>query len=120
MNIGRPAPEPMNTASKSSSSINWSMVVDLPITTFVSNLTPSSLTFSISFLTTFCFGRRNSGIPYTRTPPSSCSASNTVTSYPSFARSPAQVSPDGPEPMTATLCPFVFSGFSGLISFSSA
>ena len=86
------------------------MVVDLPMTTFVSNLTPSSLTFSISFLTTFCFGRRNSGIPYTRTPPSSCSASNTVTSYPSFARSPAQVSPDGPEPMTATLCPFVFSG----------
>ena len=53
INIGRPAPEPINTASKSSSSISWSMVVDFPITTFVSNLTPNSFTFSISFLTTF-------------------------------------------------------------------
>ena len=71
MNLGSPAPEPINTASNPSSSISISIVVDFPITTFVSNLTPSSFTFSISFATTFCFGRRNSGIPYTNTPPSS-------------------------------------------------
>ena len=40
------------------------------------------------------------------------SASNTVTAYPALARSPAQVRPDGPEPTTATLCPFS-AGFSG-------
>ncbi|WP_228253291.1 hypothetical protein, partial [Acinetobacter baumannii] len=38
-----------------------------------------------------------------------------VTSYPSFARSPAQVNPAGPDPITATLCPFIFSALFGLI-----
>ena len=37
------------------------------------------------------------------TPPTWCSASNTVTSYPIRASSPAQVSPAGPEPMTASI-----------------
>ena len=41
----------------------YEIVTDFPITTFVSILTPSDFTFSISFATTFCFGRRNSGIP---------------------------------------------------------
>ena len=71
MNLGRPAPEPTNTASKPSSSRSESMVTDLPTTTFVSILTPRLFMFSISFFTTFSFGRRNSGIPYTSTPPSS-------------------------------------------------
>ncbi len=43
-----------------------------------------------------------------------------MTSYPNFARSPAQVTPAGPEPITATFLPFVFSGFSGEIPFSLA
>ena len=38
-----------------------------------------------------------------------------VTSYPSFARSPAQLSPAGPEPITATLFPFLFGFAFGLI-----
>jgi len=63
MNLGRPAPEPMNTASNPSSSNNSSTVVDLPITTFVSILTPRTFTFSISDCTTVSFGKRNSGIP---------------------------------------------------------
>ena len=47
------------------------------------------------------FGRRNSGMPYTSTPPAMWSASNTVTLTPALARSAAQVSPAGPEPMMA-------------------
>ena len=120
MNLGRPAPEPINTASNPSSSRSWSIVTDFPITTLVSISTPRLLTFSISCLTTVSLGRRNSGIPYTRTPPASWSASNIVTSYPSFARSPAHVSPEGPEPITATRLPFFDAAFSGLISFSRA
>ena len=120
MNLGRPAPEPMNTASKPSSSSNWSIVIDLPITTLVSILTPNFLTFSTSWATTVDLGRRNSGIPYTNTPPASCKASNIVTSYPIFARSPAHVSPEGPEPITATFLPFFSAGASGLIPFSLA
>ena len=37
------------------------------------------------------------------TPPGSCRASKTVTSWPCLASSPAAVSPAGPEPTTATL-----------------
>ena len=120
MNLGRPAPEPINTASKPSSSSNWSIVIDLPITTLVSILTPNFLTFSTSWATTVDLGRRNSGIPYTNTPPASCKASNIVTSYPIFARSPAHVSPEGPEPITATFLPFFSVGFSGSTLFSLA
>ena len=120
MNLGRPAPEPINTASKPSSSISWSIVIDLPITTFVSILTPRLLTFSISLATTVDLGRRNSGIPYTSTPPGSCKASKIVTSYPIFARSPAHVRPEGPEPITATFLPLDSADFSGLILFSLA
>ena len=67
---------------------------------------------SISFLT-ISFGSLNSGIPYTSTPPAVCNASKIVTSYPNFAKSPAHVSPDGPDPITATLCPLdlIFSSF---------
>ena len=71
MNLGRPAPEPINTASKFSSSISSSIVIDLPTITLVSILTPRFLTFSTSLATTPSFGRRNSGIPYTSTPPAS-------------------------------------------------
>ena len=63
MNFGSPAPEPMKTAWKPSSSISSSIVIDFPITTFVSILTPSLRTFSISGCTTPLFGRRNSGMP---------------------------------------------------------
>ena len=71
MNLGRPAPEPINTASKSSSSRSWSIVSDFPMITLVSIFTPNALTFSISLATTVFLGRRNSGIPYTSTPPAS-------------------------------------------------
>ena len=120
MNIGSPAPEPINTASKPSSSSNSSIVVDLPMITFVSILTPNAFTFSTSAATTSLFGRRNSGIPYTRTPPASCRASKIVTSYPSFAKSPAHVKPEGPEPITATLWPFFSTETLGLTLFSLA
>lgn len=69
------------------------------------NVTPILARFSIS-TSTILLGRRNSGIPYFSTPPISCSASNTVTSYPYLAISPAKDSPAGPEPITATLIPF--------------
>ena len=79
MNLGRPAPEPMNTASKPNSSFSSSMVMARPMTIFVSTFTPSSLRVSTSFWT-MDLGRRNSGMPYTSTPPARCRASNTVTS----------------------------------------
>ncbi len=63
MNLGSPAPEPMKTASNPSSSISSSMVTDLPITTFVSILTPKDFTFSTSAATTFFLGSLNSGMP---------------------------------------------------------
>ena len=56
----------------------------------------------------------------TKTPPASCKASNIVTSYPILARSPAQVSPEGPEPITATFLPFFSVGISGDTLFSLA
>ena len=81
------------------------MVTVRPTMVSVSNRTPSAFTFSISRATTLSFGRRNSGMPYCSTPPSLCSASNTVTSYPILARSAAHANPEGPLPITATLCP---------------
>ena len=120
MNFGRPAPEPINTASNPSSLRSSSIVTVLPTITFVSILTPNALTFSISGLTTSSFGNLNSGIPYTKTPPGSCKASNIVTSYPSLAKSPAQVSPAGPEPTTATLLPFILSALVGFTPCSLA
>ncbi len=50
-------------------------------------------------------GSLNSGMPYISTPPAACRASNMVTLCPSLARSAAQVSPAGPEPITATFLP---------------
>ena len=47
INLGSPAPEPINTASYPSS-INSSILTDLPTITLVSILTPSFLTFSTS------------------------------------------------------------------------
>ena len=63
INLGSPAPEPINTASNPSSAISSSILTDLPMTTLVSILTPNALTFSTSAATTLSFGRRNSGIP---------------------------------------------------------
>ena len=80
MKRGRPAPDPMNTAEKPSSSRSLSMVTVLPAMTFVSIVTPRLLTAAISAATTLSFGRRNSGIPYSSTPPGLCSASKIVTS----------------------------------------
>ena len=111
MNMGRPAPEPINTASKPCSSINSSTVMVRPTTVSVAIVTPSAFKPSTSFCT-MALGRRNSGMPYTSTPPARCSASKTVTSYPLRARSPAQVRPEGPEPTTATRWPLE-AGFSG-------
>ena len=72
--------------------------------TSVSNTTPWSARPLISDRT-ISLGSRNSGIPYARTPPSSWRASNTVTPWPIWIRSPAQASPAGPDPMTAILLP---------------
>ena len=63
INLGKPAPEPMKTASKPCSFNNSSTVIERPTITFVSILTPNFLTFSIVDLTTVSFGKRNSGIP---------------------------------------------------------
>ena len=111
MKRGRPAPEPMKTASKPSLSISESMVTVRPATTSVSISTPRRFTASTSAATTRCLGNRNSGMPYTNTPPTLCSASKIFTLYPARARSLAQASPDGPEPITATL-PLYSAGFS--------
>ena len=62
MNMGRPAPEPMNTASNFISSISSSMVMDRPTTALVSIFTPRSFSPSTSFWT-MDLGRRNSGMP---------------------------------------------------------
>ena len=69
----------MNTASKPYSSFSSSMVMQRPMTILVSTFTPSSLSVSTSFCT-MDLGRRNSGMPYTSTPPARWRASNTVTS----------------------------------------
>ena len=110
MKFGSPAPEatnmPLNPSSSSCSTLNV-----LPMMQSLMNFTPIWARFSISTSTTL-LGKRNSGIPYFNTPPISCSASNTVTSYPYFAMSPAKESPAGPEPITAILMPF-FSLISG-------
>ena len=106
INFGSPAPEPINTALNPSSFIISSIVIVLPTITFVSILTPNFLILSISALTTSSLGSLNSGIPYTSTPPGSWSASNMVTSYPFLAKSPAQVSPAGPDPIIATFILF--------------
>ena len=84
----------------------------LPITASRTSSTPSFFIYSTS-LSTIVFGSLNSGIPYMRTPPGLCNASNIVTSWPNFMRSAAQVRPPGPEPMTATFLP-VGDGFSDI------
>ena len=106
MKRGRPAPEPTNTAENPSLSRRESTVTVRPTTTSVSIFTPRAFTEPISAATTFSLGSLNSGIPYSRTPPALCRASNTVTSYPILARSLAHARPEGPLPTTATLYPF--------------
>ena len=78
MNRGRPAPEAMYTASKPYSPISSSMVSTLPMTMLVSMSTPSARRPSIS-VWTMSLGRRNSGMPYIKTPPATCRASKIVT-----------------------------------------
>jgi hypothetical protein len=62
MNMGRPAPEPMNTASNLYSSINSSMETVRPTTVSVAMVTPRAFSPSTSFWT-MALGRRNSGMP---------------------------------------------------------
>ena len=54
---------PTDAAVCFSLSISSSMVVDFPMTTFVSIFTPRLSTLATSLATTLSFGRRNSGIP---------------------------------------------------------
>ncbi len=61
-NVGRPAPVPMNTASKPSSLKSSSTVNVWPMTWLVLISTPIRLRPSIS-RSTIAFGRRNSGMP---------------------------------------------------------
>ena len=97
---GLTVPVPMKMASKPRSNI-WSMLRSVPMVVLQWNTTPSSSIFFISRRTT-SLGRRYSGMPNMSTPPGSGSISNTSTLKPMRARSPAMVSPAGPEPMTAT------------------
>ena len=69
INFGSPAPVPIYTAENPSSFISESISTAFPATTSVSIFTPRDLTFSTSCATTLSLGRRNSGIPYTSTPP---------------------------------------------------
>jgi len=78
---GAPAPAAMNTASKPISPISCGTEKVLPITLLVSNLTPSVRRCSTSRLM-ISRGRRKDGMPYWSTPPTTCSASYTVTSQP--------------------------------------
>ena len=103
MKLGNPAPEPTKIPLKPFA-FSSSIEMVLPMMVSVWKCTPSRRRLSIS-TSTILFGRRNSGIPYFRTPPISCSASKTYTSYPRFTMSPAKLKPDGPEPTTATLMP---------------
>ncbi|EJW90575.1 hypothetical protein EVA_21316 [gut metagenome] len=73
--------------------------------------TPSSSIRLISLRTT-AFGRRYWGMPYIKTPPGSSCPSKMVTWKPLRARTPATVSPAGPEPITATLPRFFATSFS--------
>ncbi len=100
---GRPAPTPMKTALYPSSNSS-SIVMVLPTTWLHSTFTPS-LSRKLTSCATISFGSLNSGIPYMRTPPGLWKASNTVTSWPLTIRSPATVSPAGPDPTTATFFP---------------
>ena len=103
MKLGNPAPEPTNSPENPiSCKSSYERVA--PIMVLVSKETPICLSSSISASTTL-LGRRYSGIPYFSTPPISCRASNTTTSYPSFAISPAKLSPEGPDPTTAIFLP---------------
>ena len=54
---------------------------------------------------TMAFGKRNSGMPYTSTPPALWKASNSTTSWPARRTSAATVMPAGPLPTTATFLP---------------
>ena len=56
-------------------------------------------------------------MPYVKTPPGACKASKIVTLKPSFARSAAQESPEGPEPIIEILM-FFWEGFKSSFSFS--
>ena len=76
--FGNPAPLPTKKPLKPFS-LSPSIPIVLPITQSVVNFTPAFFRFSIS-VSTILLGRRNSGIPYFKTPPISWSASKTCTS----------------------------------------
>ncbi len=101
MNLGNPAPVAMKTAWKPISPINCGMVKILPTMWSTLISTPILRRLAISW-STIALGRRNSGMPYLRTPPATWRASKTVTWRPARAQSAAQVRPPGPLPMTAT------------------
>ena len=103
MKVGRPAPVPRKTASYPLA-MSSSTVKICPMTMSHRISTPSFSRYSTSAWT-MSLGRRNSGIPYTSTPPALCRASNTVTLCPFLIRSPARVNPAGPEPTTAIFFP---------------
>ena len=75
MKLGNPAPEPTKIPLKPFS-FKSSILMVLPTIVSVWKCTPMRRRLSIS-TSTILFGRRNSGIPYFKTPPISCSASNT-------------------------------------------
>ena len=104
----------MNIASKPSSFNCW-IVIDLPTITFLWNFTPIFFKLVISLSKTVR-GNLKGGIPYLKTPPSSCKASKTTTSCPAFLRSHAAVIPAQPDPTMATFLPDGFiSGISAFV-----
>ena len=70
---------------------------------------------SMTHFSSFIFG-----MPYIRRPPTRSALSYTVTLCPRILRRSAAASPEGPEPITATLCPFYCAAGTGLIPFSFA
>ena len=115
MKPGRPAPVATYTASnpRSKSSVR---PYSLPTMLLSSNLTPRCRRLPVS-ASTIALGRRNSGMPYTSTPPGLCSASKMVTLWPLTAMSAAMIRPAGPLPTTAMRQP-VFAARVGSVTWS--
>ncbi len=118
MKAGAPAPTPRNTASKPFSFMSCGTVKVLPMTLLVSIFTPMSVS-PFTSRSMMSRGRRKGGMPYWSTPPTTWSASKTVTSAPNFTRSAAAARPAGPEPQIATL-PSLFANFGGTAGFDLA
>ena len=121
MNIGSPAPEPINTASKPSSSSSSSIVTDLPTDNVGLDLYAER--FYIFYFLCNDIRPSEDGTPEYRIP-----ARRLLCAVPRKLLHHSQALPDllhrsvldGPEPMTATFLPFFSAGAAGLMPCSLA